>query len=73
MNKAAYAVPEQAPLHALQSYARAKGIPEDLVVNVYEEEMKRLSQAARVERFVPLLAERHTKAVLKEARNMTVR
>ena len=66
MNKAAYAVPEQAPLHALRSYARAKGIPEDLVLHVYEEEVKRLSQAARVKRFLPLLAEKHTKAVLRE-------
>ena len=47
MNKAAYAVPEQARFHALRSYARAKGIPEDLVLNVYEEEVKQLSKAAR--------------------------
>jgi len=67
MNKAAYTVPEQAPLHSLRSHAHAKGIPEDLVLNVYEEELKRLSEGARVKRFLPLLAEKHTKAVLREA------
>ena len=44
MRKAAYAVPEQAPLHSLRFYTRAKGIPEDLVLNVYEEEVKRLEE-----------------------------
>lgn len=73
MNKAAYAVPEQAPLHSLRSYARANGIPEDLLINVYEEEVKRLDKAARVKRFVPVLAEKHAKAVLREAGNVTVR
>jgi Protein of unknown function (DUF3562) len=68
MNKAAYAVPAQAPLQSLRSYARAKGIPEDLVLNVYEEEVRRLDKAARVKRFVPLLAEKHAKAVLNAYR-----
>jgi hypothetical protein len=49
----------------LRSYARAKGIPEDLVMNVYEEEVNRLAKAARVKRFLPLRAEKHTKAVLR--------
>jgi hypothetical protein len=48
--------------------ARAKGIPEDLVLNVYEEEVRRLDKAARVKRFVPVLAEKHAKAVLNAYR-----
>jgi hypothetical protein len=65
MNKAELAMPDQAPLHSLRAFARAKGIPEDLALNVYEEEVKRLSKTARVKRFLPLLAEKHTKAVLR--------
>ena len=44
MNQAEYPVPDQAALHSLRSYARAKGIPEDLVLNVYEEEVERLDR-----------------------------
>jgi len=56
-----------APLSALRSYARLRGIEELAAVHIYEQELTRLGRFARVDRFVPVLAERHTKEVLRIA------
>jgi hypothetical protein len=63
---AEHPVGDQAPLHSLRAYARGKGIPEDVAVKVYEEEVQRLSKTARVKRFLSVLAEKHAKDVLRE-------
>ena len=51
-------------LDALRKYARRKQISEDLVVAVYERERHRLTQDAKIERFVDILAEKRVKHAL---------
>ena len=51
-------------LDALRKYARRKKISEDLVVAVYERERDRLTQGAKIERFVDILAEKRMKHAL---------
>jgi hypothetical protein len=53
-----------AQLDALRKYARRKQISEDLVVAVYERERHRLTQDAKIERFVDILAEKRVKHAL---------
>jgi len=62
---AEYPEVDRTGLHSLRSYARAKGIQEDLAVKVYEEQVERLGKTARVRRFLPVLAEKHTKDILR--------
>jgi len=55
---AEYPEVDRTGLHSLRSYARAK---------VYEEQVERLGKTARVRRFLPVLAEKHTKDILRTA------
>ena len=50
-----------AHLDALRRFARRKEISEALVVAVYESERQRLTEGAKVGRFVDILAEKRTK------------
>ena len=59
---------EAAPLRSLRSYARSKGVEESVVVGIYEKELERLGKSARVTKFVSLLAEKHTKEVVRLSR-----
>lgn len=54
-----------AQLDALRKFARRKKIPEDVVVAVFETERLRLTQGAKVERFVDVLAEKRAKRALR--------
>ena len=56
---------ETASLKSLRTYARAKGLEENVVVGIYEEEFTDLDRRARVKKYVPLLAEKHTKDRLR--------
>lgn len=53
-----------AHLDALRRFARRTQVPEDLVVAVFERERHRLTEGAKVERFVDVLAEKRTKRAL---------
>lgn len=53
-----------AQLDALRKFARRKKISEDVVVAVFESERLRLTEGAKVERFVDVLAEKRTKRAL---------
>ena len=55
-----------AQLDALRKFARRSKIPEDLVVAVFESERHRLSEGAKVERFVDVLAEKRAKRRLRQ-------
>jgi hypothetical protein len=54
-----------AQLDALRKFARRKEISEDVVVAVFETERLRLTQGAKVERFVDVLAEKRAKRALR--------
>ena len=58
---------ERNSILGLRLFAKARGIGEDVAQTIYELEFNRLSAHARVRRFVPLLAEKHVKAVLRMA------
>lgn len=55
-----------AQLDALRKFARRKKISEDVVVAVFETERLRLSERAKVERFVDVLAEKRAKRALRQ-------
>ena len=55
----------QAPVDALRVYASARGLQEVIAIDIYEKEVDRLGKAARIQRFVPVLAEKHTKEILR--------
>ncbi|MBV9190322.1 MAG: DUF3562 domain-containing protein [Betaproteobacteria bacterium] len=55
---------QSSSLRALHAFARRHGIEDEVVVAVFEREFKRLDDRARVHRYVPLLAEKHTREVL---------
>lgn len=55
-----------AHLDALRRFARRKKLPEDLLVAVYESERHRLTEGAKVERFVDVLAEKRAKRALRQ-------
>ena len=55
-----------AQLDALRKFARRKEISEDLVVAVFERERHQLTQGAKVERFVDVLAEKRAKRALRQ-------
>lgn len=54
-----------AHLDALRRFARRKEISEDVVVAVFERERHRLTEGAKVERFVDVLAEKHAKRAVR--------
>lgn len=56
-----------APISALRRYARTRGLDEEAAVQIYAREADRLGRAARITKFVPVLAEKHTKEVLRIA------
>ncbi len=56
-------------LDGLRKFARSREISEDLALSVYERERRRLTQGAKVERFLDILAEkraRHALAAIKQ-------
>lgn len=55
-----------AQLDALRKFARRKKISEDVVVAVFERERHRLTEGAKVERFVDVLAEKRAKRALRQ-------
>jgi hypothetical protein len=57
-------LPYAAQLDALRKFARRKKISEDLVVAVFETERLRLTEGAKIERFVDVLAEKRTRRAL---------
>jgi hypothetical protein len=52
-------------LDALRKYARRKQISEDLFIAVYERERNRLTQGAKVDRYVDVLAEKRARRALE--------
>ena len=52
---------------ALRRFARAEGIYEAFAVLSFRQELQRLSQEARVERFVAVIAEKRTKDAIRAA------
>ena len=56
---------DTASLRAVRSFARRRGKEETVAVQIYEEEITDLDRRARVKKFVPLLAEKHTKDRLR--------
>ena len=55
-----------AQLDALRKYARRRKISEEVVVAVFESERLRLTEGAKVERFVDVLAEKRAKRALRQ-------
>ena len=55
---------QSSSLRALHAFAQKRGIDDAVVVEVFEREFRRLDENARVHRYVPLLAEKHTREVL---------
>jgi hypothetical protein len=53
-------------LEALRQYARRKEISEEVVVAVFETERLRLTERAKVKRFVDVLAEKRAKRALEQ-------
>ncbi|MBI3044527.1 MAG: DUF3562 domain-containing protein [Betaproteobacteria bacterium] len=56
---------QAAQLNSLRKFARDLAVSEELVIEVYERELLRLREGARVQRFVCVLAEKRAKHVLK--------
>jgi Protein of unknown function (DUF3562) len=52
-------------LDSLRKFARGKHISEDVVVAVFETERHRLSEGAKVENFVDVLAEKRARGALR--------
>jgi hypothetical protein len=52
-------------LNNLRGFARGLGIPEEVAVATYEREMRELGADAKVERFVPVIAEKRVKDALR--------
>jgi hypothetical protein len=57
-------LPHAAQLDALRKFARRKHVSEELLVAVFESERLRLTEGAKVERFVDVLAEKRAKRAL---------
>ena len=55
-----------AQLDALRKFARRKKISEEVVVAVFETERHRLTQGAKVERFIDVLAEKRAKRAARQ-------
>jgi hypothetical protein len=56
---------ETASLKSLRTYARNKGVEEELVVTIYEQEITELDHRAKVKMYLPLLAEKRTRNRIK--------
>lgn len=54
-------------LNGLRKFARDRAVPEELAIAVYEREVLRLREGARVEQFVCVIAEKRAKGALKTA------
>ena len=52
-------------LDSLRNFARRKHISEEVVVAVFETERHRLTQRAKVENFVDVIAEKSTRSALR--------
>jgi Protein of unknown function (DUF3562) len=50
---------------SVRKFARDRKVPEDFAVAVYEREWRQLHDAARVHRFVGVLAEKHAKEAVR--------
>ena len=55
-----------AHLGNLRKLARSLEISEEIAVAIYEREVARLKEGARVERFLSIFAERNTKKILEK-------
>ena len=55
-------------LDALRRFARRNKLSEDVVVAVFETERLRLTQGAKVERFVDVLVEKRAKRALRQTK-----
>jgi hypothetical protein len=51
-------------MRAVCAFARRRGINEELALEVFRSEFSRLDSDAKVHRFVPVIAEKHTRTVL---------
>jgi hypothetical protein len=51
--------------HAIQTLARDMGIPVEEVNQLYEQELEKLKEYARVKDFLPLIVSRRVKDLLK--------
>jgi len=60
-----------AQLDALRKFARRRQISEDLAVAVFETERHRLTEGAKVARFVDVLAEKRAKRVVRRMKKTT--
>lgn len=60
-------------LEALRQYARRKEISEEVVVAVFETERLRLTERAKVKRFVDVLAEKRAKRALEQNKRLRPR
>jgi hypothetical protein len=57
---------QAAHLDALRKFARGQKISEDVAVAVYEGERRQLTEGAKVERYVDILAEKRAKRALRQ-------
>lgn len=55
-------------LNGLRKFARDHAVSEDVAIAVYERELSRLREGARVERFVGICAEKHAKDAIRTRR-----
>ena len=60
-------------LEALRQYARRKEISEEVVVAAFETERLRLTERAKVKRFVDVLAEKRAKRALEQNKRLRPR
>ena len=57
-----------AQLNGLRKFARDHAVSEDVAIAVYERELSRLREGARVERFVGICAEKRAKDAIRTRR-----
>jgi hypothetical protein len=50
---------------SVRKFARDRKVPEDFAISVYEQEWQRLSERARVRRYVGIIAEKHAKDAVR--------
>ena len=57
----------------MASLARETDMPPELIHKIYSREREKLEKTARIKTYVPVLAHRHVKALLRERRASTPR
>jgi hypothetical protein len=58
--------PRKGDLAGLRKLARSLTVSEDVAVAIYERELVRLREGARIEQYVSLFAERNAKKILED-------